>query len=99
MKEERVNREEPLKIQISDEIDLHTFRAKDIPVLIEEYLIECKKMGYKRVRIIHGKGKSYKKFLVIETLKNLDFVNKFYDAPIDQGGWGCTIVELVTDDY
>ena len=84
----------PVKISIEDVLDLHTFRPKDIPDLIEDYLAECFKAGFYSVRIIHGKGKGIQKKRVQELLKKNPIVASFKDAPPEAGGWGATLVEL-----
>ena len=83
-----------MKISIEDILDLHTFRPKDIPDLIEDYLAECFKAGFYSVRIIHGKGKGIQKKRVQELLKKNPIVASFKDAPPEAGGWGATLVEL-----
>jgi DNA-nicking Smr family endonuclease len=85
---------EPVKIPIEDNLDLHTFRPRDIPDLLEDYLAECLKAGLYSVRIIHGKGKGVQKRRVQGILQNNQLVAAFKDAPPEAGGWGATLVEL-----
>lgn len=86
-----------VRIPIEDWIDLHTFSPKEIPCLLEEYLLECHKNGFKEVRIIHGKGKGVQRQIVHSFLgKNL-LVETFRTAPQEAGGWGSTIVYLKKD--
>ena len=85
---------EPIKIPIEDVLDLHTFRPRDIPDLLEEYFKECVKAGIHSVGIIHGKGKGIQKRQVRELLKNNSMVMNFKDAPPEAGGWGATLVTL-----
>lgn len=87
----------PVKIPIEDVLDLHTFRPKDIPELLEDYFAECFKAGFYSVRIIHGKGKGIQKKRVQELLKKNPTVASFKDAPPEAGGWGATLVELRRD--
>lgn len=37
--------EDVLKYPIGDELDLHTFQAKDVKSVVEEYLFQCRKKG------------------------------------------------------
>ena len=83
-----------IRIPIEDVIDLHTFRPRDIPALIEDYIAECVRAGFASVRIIHGKGAGLQKKRVHELLRRNTQVLSFADAPISAGGWGATIVEL-----
>lgn len=81
-------------IPIEDWIDLHTFSPKEIPSLLEEYLSECQKKGFKEVRIIHGKGKGIQRNIVHAFLKKSALVESFATAPLEAGGWGATIACL-----
>jgi len=81
-------------IPIEDWIDLHTFSPREIPSLLEEYLLECCKKGFKEVRIIHGKGKGVQRNIVHSFLEKSILVESYRIAPDDQGGWGATLVTL-----
>lgn len=83
-----------IRIPIEDVIDLHGFRPRDIPNLIEDYLEECVRAGFTSVRIIHGKGTGAQKKRVQELLRANPRVRSFADAPAEAGGWGATVVEL-----
>ncbi|MDY6789793.1 MAG: Smr/MutS family protein [Thermodesulfobacteriota bacterium] len=85
---------QPVKIDIEDVLDLHTFKPSDVPDLLEDYIIECIKAGIFSLRIIHGKGKGIQKKRVQQLLKNNPKVKSFLDAPPEAGGWGATLVEL-----
>ncbi len=75
-------------------LDLHQFNPKDIKSLIYEYLLECKKRGIFRVRIIHGKGKGVLKQITHNTLEKIEFVDYYQLASEDNSSWGATIVFL-----
>jgi DNA-nicking Smr family endonuclease len=81
-------------IPIEDWIDLHTFSPKEIPSLLEEYLLECQKKGFKEIRIIHGKGKGVQMSIVHSFLKKNPLVESFKLAPPEAGSWGATVVSL-----
>ena len=83
-----------ITIPIEDWIDLHPFSPKDIPSLLEEYLLECQKKGFKEVRIIHGKGKGIQRSIVHSCLKKSPLVESFTQAPHEAGSWGATIAWL-----
>ena len=83
-----------VKLAIEDVLDLHTFRPKDIPDLLEDYFTECIRAGIYSVRIIHGKGKGIQKRRVRGLLEKNPMVRKFNEAPPEAGGWGATLVEL-----
>ena len=86
-----------VKLAIEDVLDLHTFRPKDIPDLLEDYFTECLKAGIYSVRIIHGKGKGIQKRRVQGLLEKNSMVTAFKEAPPEAGGWGATLVELSTN--
>jgi len=85
---------EPLKIPITDSIDLHTFQPKEIKGLLEEYLNECHKSGLRQVRIIHGKGTGTLREIVHSFLRRSPLVLSYHLAPLESGSWGATIVML-----
>jgi DNA-nicking Smr family endonuclease len=86
------NEKEIIAIPIEDWIDLHTFSPRDIPVLLEEYLLECQKNRFREVRIIHGKGKGVHLNIVHSFLRKSPLVESFRLAPPEAGSWGATIV-------
>jgi len=90
---------QPVKIEIEDVLDLHTFKPSDVPDLLEDYIIECIKAGIFSLRIIHGKGKGVQKKRVHQLLKNNPKVASFQDAPPEAGGWGATLVELKRNQH
>jgi len=83
-----------LHIPIEDWLDLHTFSPKEIPSLLEEYLSECQKKGFKEVRIIHGKGKGVQRTIVHSFLEKSPLVESYRQALPEAGSWGATIVTL-----
>ena len=85
---------EPIRIPIEDVLDLHTFRPRDIPDLLDEYFTECIKERIFSVRVIHGKGKGIQKKQVHQILDKHPLVRRYSDAPPEAGGWGATLVEL-----
>lgn len=85
---------EPVRIPITDELDLHLFQPRDYPELLPDYLTECLKKGIVEVRIIHGKGTGFQRRRVREILGELAIVASFKDAPPQSGGWGATQVML-----
>lgn len=81
-------------IPIEDTLDLHTFRPRDIPTVVEEYLWEAARRGLREVRIIHGKGIGVQQRVVAGVLERHPAVATFRDASADRGHWGATIVRL-----
>ena len=85
---------EPFEIDITDSLDLHSFSPKDIRNVVEAYLPEAHKKGFRVVRIIHGKGVGVQREIVRKVLSESDFVRKFKNASEFSGSWGATIVEF-----
>ena len=85
---------EPIRIPITDVMDLHSVPPKDMKEVVEEYLIEAHRLGYKALRIIHGRGIGVQREMVRAVLTRTSFVESFGDAPAEAGGWGATLVTL-----
>lgn len=86
--------EEPVRIPITDVFDLHSVPPRDVKAVVEEYLIEARRLGFRAVRIIHGRGIGVQRETVRAVLARTDFVADYRDAPAEAGGWGATIVTL-----
>jgi dsDNA-specific endonuclease/ATPase MutS2 len=86
--------EDPRRIPIEDRIDLHAFLPKEIPSVVEEYLEEAVRAGYRQVRIIHGRGTGTQRQAVRAVLSRHPLVESFHDAPPEAGGWGATVAVL-----
>ena len=86
--------DEPIRIPIGDVFDLHTVPPRDLRAVVEEYLIEAHRMGYRALRIIHGRGIGAQREIVRAVLSRTPFVTEFHDAPAEAGGWGATVVTL-----
>jgi DNA-nicking Smr family endonuclease len=85
---------EPVQIPITDVLDLHTVPPKDVQGVVEEYLVEAHRLGYRALRIIHGRGIGVQREMVRAILTRTSFVESFGDAPAEAGGWGATLVTL-----
>jgi len=88
------NDEEPVRIPITDVFDLHAVPARDVAAIVEEYLEEAWRMGFRALRIIHGRGIGVQREIVRSILARTVFVESFGDAPLEAGGWGATVVTL-----
>jgi hypothetical protein len=85
---------DPVEIQITDVFDLHTIPARDVKLVVEEYLDQAASVGLRSVRIIHGKGIGVQREMVRSILARTSFVIDWTDAPPEAGGLGATIVRL-----
>lgn len=85
----------PVRIPITDVFDLHTVPPRDVKAIVEEYLQEAHRLGFKSLRIVHGRGIGVQREMVRTILARTPFVAGFGDAPAEAGGWGATIVSLL----
>ena len=85
---------EPVAVPITDVFDLHTIQPREVKLVVEEYLNEARRLGFRQVRIIHGKGIGVQREIVQTILQRTEFVLDWTDAPPEAGGWGATIVSL-----
>jgi dsDNA-specific endonuclease/ATPase MutS2 len=92
--DEKLPFDEPVQIPITDSLDLHSFPPRDIRNVVEAYLDEAHKAGFRLVRIIHGKGVGVQREIVRKVLSETYFVKTFKNAPEFSGSWGATIAEL-----
>ena len=81
-------------VPITGELDLHTFAARDVASVVEEYLEACREKGLLRVRVVHGRGRGVQRAVVHRVLRSLPGVVSFADAPPASGGWGATVIDL-----
>ena len=82
------------RFPVEDVLDLHTVSPRDVKAVVEEYLIEANRLGFKALRIIHGRGIGVQREIVRKVLARSPLVACFGDAPAEAGGWGATIVNL-----
>lgn len=85
---------EPIELEITDSLDLHSFAPRDVKNVVQNYLIEANKKGFKIVRIIHGKGIGVQREIVRKVLSETDFVKSYKTADEFSGSWGATIVKF-----
>lgn len=85
---------EPVRIPVTDVLDLHSVPPRDAEAVVEEYLIEARRLGFQALRIVHGRGIGVQREMVRKVLARTDFVKAFADAPPEAGGWGASVVTL-----
>lgn len=85
---------EPVRVPVTDVFDLHSVPPRDALAIVEEYLEEARRLGFKALRIIHGRGIGAQREMVRRVLASKDYVADYRDAPAEAGGWGATVVTL-----
>ena len=84
--------DDPVRVPIEPELDLHSFVPEDIPSVVDEYLEAAHATGFLEVRIVHGRGRGVQRGIVQRVLDNNPLVVSFQD---DFGSHlGATIVQL-----
>ena len=86
--------DEPIRIPITDVFDLHTIPPRDVVAVVGAFLDEAHEMGFRALRIIHGKGIGVQREAVRKVLATKPYVTAFRDAPAEAGSWGSTLVDL-----
>jgi len=79
---------------VTDELELHGLPPRMIGEVVESYLEEARRLGFRVVRIVHGKGIGVQREHVRAILARTPFVEGFDDAPPERGGWGATLAVL-----
>ena len=85
--------DEPVDVPIGPELDLHSFAPRDIPSVVDEYLVEAAAKGLQRVRLVHGRGRGVQRGIVQATLEKHPLVAEFWDDSASH--LGATIARLV----
>ena len=85
---------DPVMLEVTDILDMHSFRPRDVHDLVVAYLEEARAKGFATVRIIHGKGIGAQREMVHAILDRTPFVASYQDAPAEAGGWGATVVRF-----
>ena len=81
------------RVPIEDSLDLHAFRPRDIPSVVEEYVRAAYAAGLREVRLIHGRGTGVQRGIVQAALERDPLVAAFHDAP--ESHLGATVAVLV----
>ncbi len=83
-----------IDLSVKPSIELRGKRGEEAIKELTQYIDRAVARGLKRVEIVHGKGEGILLSLIHDYLENRSEVAEFDIAPIEQGGSGCTIVEL-----
>ena len=85
---------DPVEIPITDSIDLHPFRPREIKHVVADYVEAAWERGFREVRLIHGRGIGTQREIVRAALSRHPLVTGYEDAPPQRGGWGATVAHL-----
>jgi DNA-nicking Smr family endonuclease len=83
---------DPVAIPLERELDLHAFRPRDIPAVVDEFVTAARAAGFREVRLVHGRGTGVQRRRVQATLERHPDVAAFWDCPAAH--LGATIARL-----
>ena len=84
--------EEPIRVPIEPELDLHAFAPKDVPGVVADYIDAAAEAGLKEVRLVHGRGRGVQRGIVQAALDRHPLVAEFWDDTASH--LGATIARL-----
>lgn len=82
------------EVPIDGVLDLHSFAARDIKSVVEEYTHSAAEVGFEEIRFIHGRGIGVQRSIVHAVLKRHPAVESYRDAA--ESHMGATIATLAT---
>jgi DNA-nicking Smr family endonuclease len=85
--------DEPLRIPIEHELDLHAFPPRDIASVVDEYIHAAAAAGLREVRVVHGRGRGVQRGIVQAALDRHPSVEEFRDDASSH--LGATLVKLI----
>jgi DNA-nicking Smr family endonuclease len=84
--------DEPVRIPIEHELDLHAFPPRDVASVVQEYIDAAAASGLTEVRVVHGRGRGVQRGIVQAALERHPKVLEFWD---DAGSHlGATVARL-----
>ena len=86
--------DDPVRVPIEPELDLHSFQPREIASVVDEYLAAAHAKGLRDVRIVHGRGRGVQRAIVQQALERNALVQAFEDDPASH--LGATLAHLST---
>lgn len=71
--------DDPVRIPIEGSLDLHAFAPRDMPSVVDEYILEAHAAGLRELRLIHGRGLGTQRGIVQQLLEKHPLVVEFFD--------------------
>jgi len=82
----------PVRIPIERELDLHAFAPRDIPGVVADFVDAAAEAGLREVRLVHGRGRGVQRGIVQAALDRHPRVVEFWDDTAAH--LGATIAKL-----
>ena len=87
--------QEPIRIPIEHELDLHAFPPRDVASVIHEYVNAAAAAGLTDVRVVHGRGRGVQRGIVQTALERHPKVVAFWDDSASH--LGATVARLAAE--
>ena len=87
--------DEPVRIPVEHELDLHAFAPRDIASVVSAYVEAAAAAGLREIRLVHGRGRGVQRGIVQSTLERHAGVVEFWDD--HDSHLGATIARLRAD--
>jgi DNA-nicking Smr family endonuclease len=87
--------DEPVRIPIEHELDLHAFPPRDVASVVHEYVDAAAAAGLREVRVVHGRGRGIQRGIVQAALERHARVIEFWDD--HDSHLGATVARLLPD--
>jgi DNA-nicking Smr family endonuclease len=87
--------DDPVRVPIEGEIDLHAFAPRDVPSVVAEYIDAAAAAGLREVRLVHGRGRGVQRGIVQAALDRHEKVVEFWDDL--NSHLGATVARLRAD--
>lgn len=84
--------DDPHRVPIEPELDLHAFAPRDIPSVVDEYIRAAAEAGLTVVRLVHGRGRGVQRAIVQSALDRHPHVAEFWDDT--RSHLGATVARL-----
>jgi dsDNA-specific endonuclease/ATPase MutS2 len=84
--------EEPVRIPIEHELDLHAFPPRDVASVVREYVDAAAAAGLTEIRVVHGRGRGVQRGIVQAALDRHPRVVEFWDD--SDSHLGATVARL-----
>ena len=84
--------DEPVRIPIEHELDLHAFPPRDVASVVHEYIDAAAAAGLTEVRVVHGRGHGVQRGSVQAALEKHPKVLEFWDD--SSSHLGATVARL-----
>jgi dsDNA-specific endonuclease/ATPase MutS2 len=90
-----VSDDEPIRIPIEHELDLHAFPPRDVVSVVNEYIDAAAEAGLTEVRVVHGRGTGVQRGIVQAALERHPRVAEFWDDGASH--LGATVARLTAE--